>query len=149
MVAAPARCPAPGSRTAVDVMVAGSLAWALSGLPSTLWSLKLRHDPLQAARAAGTLVVAADRSPAVLLAAGALAHTVISFAWTGVLTTTLPERHTVAAGVGAGLAIAALDLGLIARRFPAVRALPTLPQVADHLAFGALVGAVLARRRCR
>jgi hypothetical protein len=44
-----------------------------------------------------------------------------------------------------GAGIAALDLGVIApRRAPAIAALPQVPQWADHLAFGALVGACLA-----
>jgi len=59
----------------------------------------------------------------------------------------LPDRRTVALGAAAGLAIAALDLGVIGRRFPRIRALSQAPQVADHLAFGALVGAVVSRRR--
>jgi hypothetical protein len=45
------------------------------------------------------------------------------------------------------VAIAALDLGVAARRFPAIAGLPRAAQVADHAAFGALVGAVVARRR--
>ena len=45
------------------------------------------------------------------------------------------------AGALAGAAIATLDLGLVApRRAPAIAELPQLPQWADHLAFGALVG---------
>jgi len=44
-----------------------------------------------------------------------------------------------------GLGIAALDLGIAQRRFPAIAALPRAPQVADHVAFGAIVGAVLGR----
>jgi hypothetical protein len=53
--------------------------------------------------------------------------------------------------VAAGAAIAALDLGLLAhgalgRRWPLIRALPIGPHVADHLAFGAVAGVVLARR---
>jgi hypothetical protein len=51
--------------------------------------------------------------------------------------------------VAGGLAIAALDLGLIARRFPRVRALPQGRQWADHVAFGLAVGAVLRARRRR
>jgi hypothetical protein len=47
----------------------------------------------------------------------------------------------------AGLGIAALDLGIVGRRFPRIRALPLLPQVADHLAFALSAAAVLARRR--
>jgi hypothetical protein len=47
----------------------------------------------------------------------------------------------------AGLAIAALDLGVLGRRVPRIRALPLLPQVLDHVAYGATVGAVLSARR--
>jgi hypothetical protein len=49
------------------------------------------------------------------------------------------------AGALAGLGIAGLDLGLLGRRFPHVRALPLAPQLADHLAFGAIAGVLLAR----
>jgi hypothetical protein len=53
-------------------------------------------------------------------------------------------------GALAGLAVAGLDLGVLGRRWPRIRALPTVPQVGDHVAFGALVGAVLSRAgRCR
>jgi hypothetical protein len=41
--------------------------------------------------------------------------------------------------------IAALDLGLAARAYPAVRALPRVPQLLDHLVFGAVTGALLDR----
>jgi hypothetical protein len=59
----------------------------------------------------------------------------------------LPNRHTAAAGVAAGLAIAALDLGVIGRRFPRIRALPLAPQIGDHLAYGAVAGTVIAKQR--
>jgi len=53
-------------------------------------------------------------------------------------------------GAAAGLAIAALDLGVIGRRIAAIRALEQLPQWLDHVAYGEAVGAVLrARRRAR
>ncbi|MBW3611003.1 MAG: hypothetical protein M3N37_03865 [Actinomycetota bacterium] len=130
-------------------MVAGAFAWALSGLPSTAWALLRDGDPLVAARAAGTLVLSPTAGPTALLVAGAGAHTVISFAWAMLLALALPRRRTTLAGAAAGLGIAALDLGVVGRRYPAVRALPPLPQVADHLAFGAVIGAVLARRRGR
>jgi hypothetical protein len=90
-----------------------------------------------------------------LLAAGAGAHAVISIGWGTVLAVAVRRtpllRAPTAAGLVAGAAIAALDLGLLAhgpagRRWPLVRALPVGPQVADHLAFGAVAGAVLGRR---
>jgi hypothetical protein len=81
-----------------------------------------------------------------------VAHGVISLGWATVLAVAVrrTSRAPVAVGVAAGAAIAALDLGLLAhgplgRRWPLIRALPVLPQIADHLAFGALAGAVLAR----
>ena len=75
------------------------------------------------------------------LGRGLVAHAGISLGWGAVLGATLPRRHTIAAGAVAGLAIAALDLGLVGRRIPEIAALPLAPQVLDHLAFGAVVGA--------
>jgi xanthine/uracil/vitamin C permease (AzgA family) len=86
------------------------------------------------------------------LAAGAVAaavsgHLALSVSWALVLARSLPRRRSAAAGAAAGLAIAALDLGVVGRRFSRVRALPTLPRLADHAAYSAIVGAVLARPR--
>jgi hypothetical protein len=63
-----------------------------------------------------------------------------------VLARLLPRRHAAVWGAVAGLAIAALDLGVVGRRVPAIRELPQGPQWADHVAFGALVGWSLGRR---
>lgn len=63
------------------------------------------------------------------------------------LAAALPRRWTVAWGAFAGLAIGVLDLGVAARRFPAIAALPRGPQLADHVAFGSIVGAVLDHSR--
>lgn len=131
-----------------DGLVAGALAWAVSGLPSTLHAAAGR-DLLAPVRAAGTLLVPARSSTPALLVAGALAHTGLSLGWAALLSFTLPDRLTVPAGAGAGLAIAALDLGVVGRRYPAVAGLPLLPQVADHVAFGTVVGLVVDRRRRR
>ena len=46
-------------------------------------------------------------------------------------------------GALAGLAIGGLDLGIAARRVPAIAALPQVPQLADHVAFGAVAGWML------
>jgi hypothetical protein len=62
----------------------------------------------------------------------------------------VPPGRELAGGVAGGLAIAALDLGVVARRLPRIRALPQGRQWADHVAYGLAVGAVLrARRRAR
>jgi hypothetical protein len=66
-----------------------------------------------------------------------------------VLERVLPTRRTLPWSVAAGLGIAALDLGVIGRRFPRIRALATGPQVADHVAYAIVAGAVLVRRQRR
>jgi len=112
----------------------------LSGVPSTAHALVTGADPLAATRAAGTLL----GRPTV--PRGLAAHAALTVGWTAVLTAALRKPPRVARGAAAGALIAALDLGLVGRRFPAISALPTLPQVADHLAFGALVGVTLDGR---
>jgi hypothetical protein len=124
---------------------AGAVAGVLSGVPSTAHAVATGRSPLDSVRAAGTLLLPADRAPGALAAGGALAHGAISLGWAVVLAAVLPRRHRVLWGALAGLAIAGLDLGVLARRWPRIRALPTLPQVADHVAYGALAGFVLSR----
>jgi hypothetical protein len=130
-----------------DGLTAGLVGAILSGLPSTLWSLAARRDPLEATLAAGSILLPAERRRMPLVAAALPVHLSLSFAWALVLARLLPRGRETAAGAAAGLGIAALDLGLIGRRFPRIRALSLLPQVADHIAFGATVGYVLERRR--
>ncbi|HET6733031.1 hypothetical protein [Mycobacterium sp.] len=123
---------------------AGAVAAVVSGIPSTLYALLTGDDVLAATRAAGTLLPGQRGRPGV--AAGLIAHIVVSAAWTAVLAA-VSRRHRLGAGGGAvaGLAIAALDLGIAARAYPAVRALPRGPQILDHLVFGAVTGALLDR----
>ncbi len=120
-------------------VVAGAVAAVVSGAPSTAAAVMSGRDPLEATRAAGSVV----GSPTV--AAGVGLHAVLSLGWGLVLAALLPRRHAALWGAAAGAAIAGLDLGLVGRRLPRIRALPVLPQVGDHLAYGAVVGAVLAR----
>ena len=124
---------------ALDGAVAGAVAAVLSGAPSTATAVLSRRDPLEATRAAGSVV----GSPTV--AAGVGVHTALSMGWGVVLATLLPRRRPALWGAAAGAVIAAVDLGIVGRRLPRVRALPLLPQVADHLAYGAAVGAVVGR----
>ena len=115
------------------------VAGVLSGAPSTLAALVRGDDVLGATRAAGTLVPGRRDRPGAI--AGIAAHAVLTLWWTAVLGEILRRvRGGVLAGALGGAAIAALDLGVVARRYPAIRALPPLPQWGDHLAFGALVG---------
>jgi hypothetical protein len=108
----------------------------VSGAPSTLHAVVTGGDVLAATRAAGSIV--SSRHP---LAAAVPVHLGVSLFWAALI----PRRAGVLGGAACGLAIAALDLGVLGRRFPAVRDLPLGPQVADHAAFGAVVGWALLR----
>jgi hypothetical protein len=123
------------------VLPAAVVAGTLSGLPSTVHAIVIGRPALGATRAAGELL----GRPC--LRRGVLAHTAVTLAWTNMLVVALPRRRTAAWGAVGGLAIAALDLTIADRWFPAIAALPRLSQVADHILFGALVGAVAAQRR--
>lgn len=119
--------------------VAG-IAAAVSGLPSTAYAVLTGGDPLAATRAAGTLLPGRRSGPS--LAGGVVVHVVVGTGWTAVLLAVARRRPLgVVGGLVAGAAIAALDLELIGRRYPAIRALPRGPQWLDHLAFGVVVGA--------
>ncbi len=128
------------------VLVAGLAGAVLSGLPSTLVTLWRGESLLDGARAAGAIVLPRETRTPALLAAAVPVHLALSFGWAAALSrlALTPPR-----GALAGLAIAALDLGLIGRRIPAIRALPQGRQWADHVAYGLAVGAVLTSRRCR
>ncbi len=130
-----------------DALAAGLAGAAVSGHPSTVVALTKGDDVLEGGRAAGAMVLPHERSTPKLLAAGGVAHLAISLTWAAVLTTVLPRGREPVTGLLAGLAIAALDLGVIGRRIPSIRALPQPRQWADHAAYGLAVGFVLRARR--
>ena len=134
-------------RAIPDGLLAGALGALLSGAPSTVHALATGASVVQSSLAAGSIVLPNENRVRPLLAAAVPVHLAVSLGWGVALALTLPRRRPVTEGALGGLAIAALDLIVIGRRFPRVRALPTWPQVADHVAFGAVVGAVLGRRR--
>lgn len=82
-----------------------------------------------------------------LLAAATVAHGTMSIFWAGVLCACLPARLTVFWGAVAGGLIALLDILVIGRFIPPIRVLVFLTQLADHLMFGAVVGACIRFRR--
>jgi hypothetical protein len=129
------------------VIQAGLVSAALSGAPSTLITLARGEDVLMGARAAGTLLLPRERRTLPLLAAAVPVHLALSVGWAAVLDRTLPRGGEPLTGAFGGLVIAALNLGVIRRRLPAIRALPQARQWADHAAYGLVVGAVLAHRR--
>jgi len=134
-----------GRRVYVDpvrVFLVGAVAAVVSGLPSTIHAFATGKDILASTRAAGSLVPQVENK----LLAGALAHVAVSAFWTVILASVNQHRRLgVTGGVAAGVAIAALDLKLIARGYPEIRDLPQVPQWLDHIAFGALVGGLLTR----
>jgi len=126
------------------VLEAGLAGAVLSGVPSTAVALWRGEDVLDGARAAGRMVLPRETRTPVLLAAAVPVHLALSLGWAAVLDAVGagPLR-----GLAAGMGIAALDLGVIGRRIPAIRELPQPRQWADHAAYGLVVGQWLRRRR--
>jgi len=134
--------------TARDALLAGAVAAVLAGVPSTAYALATGRPLLEAAAAAGSIVLPHEERTPVLVAAAVPVHLALSLGWAQVLAALVPRRRPLLGSIAGGLAIAALDLGVVGRRLPRIRALPQPPQWLDHVAYGATVGAVLwARRR--
>ena len=125
----------------IRVLRAAGWAAALSGIPSTAHALATGRDPLEAVLAAGAVLLPHETSRVKLAAAAVPVHLTLSLGWT--LALDHVGVRTARRGALAGLAIAALDLGVAARVFPRVRALPLAPQLADHAAFGAIAARLL------
>jgi hypothetical protein len=134
-------------RRPVDVLAAGLAGAVVSGVPSTVWTLAEGGDVWEGARALGKVLVPRSERTAVLLVAGTPVHLALSVGWAGVLAAVLPERAEPLLATLGGLAIAGLDLVVLARFFGPIAALPQGRQWADHAAFGLTVGAVLAATR--
>src|SRR3954454_15570990 len=100
-------------------MRAWTVAAVLSGLPSTAHAVATGSDPLAATRAAGSLLVGEDAPASVQLVAAVPVHLALSWFWAAVLEGALPRRNRVVWGAVGGLAIAALDLGVVGRMAPA------------------------------
>jgi hypothetical protein len=129
-------------------MQATAVAAVFSGAPSSLEAFRRQRDfgsvlayVLDATRAIGTLVPPGRPG----LIRGALAHVGISVLCGEGLARTLPEHRSAIWGAGAGLATGVINVGVIGRRFPAIAALPLLPQLADNVAFGLLFAVVVDR----
>jgi hypothetical protein len=132
--------------TVRDGLFAGAAASVLAGVPSTLHALATGHPVLESAAAAGSILLADERRTAVLVAAAVPVHLALSFGWAQVVAAIVPRGRPVLGAVGCGLAIAALDLGVVGQHIPRIRALPQAPQWFDHVAYGATVGLVLRGR---
>jgi hypothetical protein len=132
-----------------DCLAAGMIAAAVSGVPSTAYALVSSGDLLEPTLAAGSLVFPRQKRRSRLLPAAVVAHVALSLGWAVPICALVPSRRPVGFGLLAGLGVAALDLGVVGRRVPRIRALTQPPQVADHLAYGATVAFVASRRRRR
>jgi hypothetical protein len=130
-----------------DGIAAGAVAAVVSGTPSTLWALAAGRDPLEPTLAAGSMLLPRESRRGRLFAAAVPVHLTASIGWALILSALLPRGRAVSASAAAGLVIAAVDLGFVGRLFPRMRALSLVPQVADHVLYGATVGLVLDRRR--
>lgn len=126
---------------------AGLVGAVLGGVPSTAHAVLTGRDPREATVAAGSIVLPREHRERRLMLVGALVHLSISAAWGITLAATLPRRHTALAGAVGGVAIAAVDLGLVGRHVARIAGLPLLPQLADHVVYGTSVGVVLSARR--
>ena len=121
----------------------GVVAAAVLGGTPSIAHAALTRGP----RAAASYAVRATRAAGTLLGRptlprGVAAHLALSVACGELLartTRTVPGAGGVALLVGLG------NLVVVGRRFPAIRALPLGPQLADHVAFGAIF-AVVANR---
>lgn len=132
-------------RRVTEAIAAAAL---LSGAPSAVLSYRRHHalgpvagDLLEATRAAGTLLPPGRPG----LVRGSLAHFAVSALCGELLARTLPRRHRAAWGAGAGFTIGVLNLVVIGRRFPQIRALPLTPQLADNVAFGIVFALIVDR----
>ncbi|MDQ3790834.1 MAG: hypothetical protein M3422_26830 [Actinomycetota bacterium] len=114
-----------------------------------MFALARGRDPLAATLAVGRVVLPHENRTGRLLAVAVPVHVGISAFWGCVLARVLPARGAVSWGAVAGAGIAALDLRLPGRRMAAVRALPVVPQLVEHVVYGAAVGAYLRRRALR
>lgn len=130
-----------------DGMRAAIPAALFSGLPSTAHALMTESDPLEASAAAGSILLPREERQSYLVAAAVPVHLALSVGWAIVLAGILPRKRPLVEGAAAGLAIGAFDLGVIGRRYPRIRCLRLLPQVADHVAFGVIAGLVLSKGR--
>jgi hypothetical protein len=136
----------PRCDDARGVLRAAVWAAALSGAPSTIAALAAGTDPLAPTTAAGRMLLPRERRASRLVAAAALVHGGLSLGWTAVLARTVPRDagrvRAALYGAAVGAVIAVGDLGVAhlvrGERFGAIAELDLAPQVADHLAFGAI-----------
>jgi hypothetical protein len=129
------------------VLEATAVASILAGAPSLITAFSRDgiggawHYGLRATRAVGALIPPGRPN----LLTGVAGHFAISTAAGEVFGLFLPQRHSVAWGAAGGAVMGLVNVGLIGRRFPAIRELPFGRQVADNIAFGVIFAVVADR----
>jgi hypothetical protein len=114
---------ATSGHTLRDGLRAAVPATLLSEFPSTVYALLARRDSLEASVAAGSILIPREQRTDRLLVAAIPVHIILSAAWAVVLGGALPRKRPILKGTIAGLAISAIDLGIVGRRYPRIRAL--------------------------
>ena len=129
-------------------LVAGGLAALVGVIPSTVYLLVTGGDVFASVNALAAMLSANELPVLHRVAVAAAIHITLSFFWASMLVALLPRRAPVFGALAASAIITILDLKVIAPHyFTDAAALEFLPQLADHLAWGATVGAVLRVRR--
>ena len=129
-------------------LVAGGLAGLVGVIPSTVYLLVTGGDVFASVNALAAMVAGNELPVLRGVAVAAAVHFALSFFWASVLVAFLPRRAPVFGALVASTIITFLDLKVIAPHyFAEAAALAFIPQLADHLAWGATVGAVLRVRR--
>jgi hypothetical protein len=126
-----------------DWVAAGVAGAVLSGAPSGVHALVRGANLLDSTAAIASAVLPDALPRPVQVVVGAAAHVGMSLGWAAAMRRVLGPEPAAGAGAVAGLAIAALDLGVIGRRLPPIRRLPAVPQILDHVAYGVVVAVTL------
>jgi len=134
-------------RSRAGTTVRAAVAAAITGaLPSTALALLTHGNILESTNAVASMVGAETLAVAQRLLVAAAVHTAISLLWATVLVAALPQKRSLMWAAIAGVAIAVIDLKLIAPiAFPGVAALAFVPQLADHIVWAVTVAIVKAR----
>ncbi|HEY1445475.1 MAG TPA: hypothetical protein VGF51_11310 [Acidimicrobiales bacterium] len=140
-----------GRRSQRRILEATIAASLLSAAPSGLGAVHrdgvrgMWRYGLRATRSIGTLVP--PGRPNLIL--GAVTHFGISAAFGQALGRCLPHRQSALWGAAGGAAMGLVGVGVIGRRFPAIRDLPFGLQLADNVAFGVIFAFVADRPKGR
>lgn len=132
---------------ASTALIAGGIAGVVSGIPSTVYLLLTEGDLFASLNALVAMVTSSELPVLSRICVAAAVHLAVSVFWASVLVLLMPRRAPMIGALIASAVIAFVDLKLIAPSFFAeAAALAFIPQLADHLAWGATVGAVLRMR---